>query len=368
MQLFDRATTSIVRRTSDGYLVADARVARTGIQTYLGTELGKPEMPIVRVYRPENAVFSQDAMHSYAHRPVTNDHPASQVDATNWKDVAIGNTGGEVVRDGEFVRVPLVLMDGAAIADYESGKRELSMGYDAKIEFTNGVTDSGEQYDAIVTSMKMNHLALVNKARGGEQLRIGDSPAPGAGLSGQDKGGHTAMTMKQVMVDGLTVETTHQGAQAIEKLQKDLADSASVTQALKDAHAAALAQKDAEIDALKSKVLTDAQIEARAIARADLLAKAKAVHDADYTGKADSEIRRAVVIAKLGDAAIAGKADAYIDARFDILVEDAASTDPVRKAIGDATRAGATQVQDAAAQARAQYHDYLQNAHKGTQK
>ena len=363
MQLFDYATTSAVRRTHDGYLVADARVARTGIQEYLGSELGKPDMPIVRVYRPENAVFSQDAMHSYAHRPVTNGHPSEQVSAKTWRDVAIGNTGGEVVRDGDFVRVPLVLMDANAIAAYDSGVRELSMGYDANIEFTAGVTDSGEQYDAIVTSMKMNHLALVYKARGGEQLRIGDSPTPDAGLIGQNKGGRMATELKKVLVDGLTVETTEQGEQAINKLQKDLADSASTVQALKDAHTTALAQKDAEIDALKSKVLTDAQIEARAIARADLIGKAKLVHDADYAGKTDAEIRRAAVVAKLGDAAIAGKADAYIDARFDILVEDAAKagTDPVRNALRDAAKTGNA---DPAATARAAYIAELENAHK----
>ena len=41
-----------------------------------------------------------------------------------------------------------------------------------------------------------------------------------------------------------------------------------------------------------------------------------------------------MVVAKLGDAAVAGKADAYIDARFEILVEDAAKDpagDPFRK-------------------------------------
>ena len=40
------------------------------------------------------------------------------------------------------------------------------------------------------------------------------------------------------------------------------------------------------------------------------------------------------MVAKLGDAAVAGKADAYIDARFEILVEDAAKDpagDPFRK-------------------------------------
>ena len=168
------------------------------------------------------------------------------------------------------------------------------------------------------------------------------------------------MELKQVMVDGLTVETTVQGAQALEKLQKQVTDSASVVQALKDAHSAELAKRDAEIDALKAKVLSDAAIDARVAARADLISKAKAVHDADYSGKTDAEIRRAAVVAKLGDAAIAGKADAYVDARFDILVEDSANagTDPVRKALQDAAS------QAPATDYRAAFIADLQNAHK----
>lgn len=359
MQLFDRATPGLPRRTTDGYLVADVRVARTGIQDYLGSELGKPDMPIVRVYRPESAVFAADAMHSYAHRPVTNNHPATQVTADTWRDVAVGGTGGEVVRDGEFVRVPMSLMDASAIADYESGKRELSMGYDAKIDFINGVTDSGEEYDAIVTSMKMNHLALVDRARGGAALRIGDSPSPSVS-SGQATGGQMADLMK-MMVDGLTIETTEQGKQALEKLQKQVADSASTVQALKDAHSTDLAKRDAEIDALKVKVLTDADIQARVVARADLISKAKAVHDADYSGKSDSEIRRTAVVAKLGDAAIAGKPDAYVDARFDILVEDSAqNADPVRNALRD----GASTSHKVADNGQSAYESRLSSAWK----
>ena len=62
MILHDSVTVSGVRRTEDGYLVAEARVARTGIQDYLGTEIdpdnehGLRDKPIVRVYRPESAV------------------------------------------------------------------------------------------------------------------------------------------------------------------------------------------------------------------------------------------------------------------------------------------------------------------------
>src|SRR5690606_13036081 len=140
-----------------------------------GWEVGKPDRPTVRVYRPETEVFSKDALHTYAHRPVTLDHPDEAVTADNWKDYAIGQTGGEVARDGEFVRVPLVLMDSKAIEAVENGKRELSMGYSAELVFDSGVTPDGQEYDAIQKNLRMNHLAVVTMARGGSQLKIGDN-------------------------------------------------------------------------------------------------------------------------------------------------------------------------------------------------
>ncbi len=340
MFLTDRVSVSATRRTADGYLVADVKVARTGIQNYLGSELGRDDLPVVRVYRPESEVFATDAMHSYAYRPVTVEHPSKMVTADTWKALAAGQTGGEVVRDGEFVRVPLVLMDAAAIKAYQAGKRELSMGYTAEIVFEDGVTPDGEAYDAIQTNLRMNHLALVDRARGGEQLRIGDRRTPG----GKDRADNLPpkeipmSNMKTVLVDGLSVETTDAGAQAITKLQAQVKDGQTALADAQAAHAttiaakdAEIARKDAEIDNLKGKVLTDADIDARVKARGDLIADAKLVApNVDFTGKADGDIRRAAVVAVLGDAAIAGKPDAYVQARFDIAVEDA-KKDPVRR-------------------------------------
>lgn len=343
MILQDSVTASNVRRTADGYLVAEARVARTGIQDYLGTEIdpdnehGLRDKPIVKVYRPESSVFHKDAMQSYAYRPMTNGHPGGEgVNAKNWKDHAIGQTGGEVVRDGEFVKVPLVLMDAKAIEDYEAGKRELSMGYGAEVVFQDGKTPDGEHFDVYLGPMKMNHLSLEHRARGGEKLRIGDNdPTPPKG------GHHMADSLRTVIVDGLSVQTTDQGAQAIEKLTKQLNDAGVNVKVLTDAHAVALATKDAEIvkitaalDDAKAKILTDAQVDALVKDRTDLVTLAKSLNDADYTGKSADEIRKAVVVAKFGDAAIAGQPDAYIKARFDILVEDASKNpagDPFRK-------------------------------------
>ncbi|MDV9031364.1 DUF2213 domain-containing protein [Pseudomonas sp. RAC1] len=362
MILQDSVTASNVRRTADGYLVAEARVARTGIQDYLGTEIdpdnehGLRDKPIVKVYRPESSVFHKDAMQSYAYRPMTNGHPGGEgVNSKNWKDHAIGQTGGEVIRDGEFIKVPLVLMDAKAIDDYEKGKRELSMGYGAEVVFQDGQTPEGEHYDVYLGPMKMNHLSLEHRARGGEQLRIGDNQTQ------PPQGGHQmADSLRTVIVDGLSVQTTDQGAQAIDKLTRQLSDSATTIQQLKDAHATAmagkdseLAKKDAEITKLNAAVLSDADIDKRVQARADLVGKAKSIQDADYSGKSEDEIRKSVVIAKLGDAAIAGQSDAYIKARFDIMVEDAAkgpTSDPFRQYM---TQQDASTTGNPAAEARA---------------
>ena len=61
MQLFERiqlGDRSTRRRTSDGYLVAMGKAARTGIQIYSGSEVGRPDLAQVRVYRPADEVFS----------------------------------------------------------------------------------------------------------------------------------------------------------------------------------------------------------------------------------------------------------------------------------------------------------------------
>lgn len=165
----------VIFRSSDGAMLANPRVGRIGIQLYRGSELGRPDMDVVRVYRPENEVMDKAAMATIAHRPITNDHPPEPVTADNWKKYAIGHTGDTVARDGEFVRVPIMVSDGAAIKDYKNGKKELSLGYTSSIEWRAGETPQGEKYDAVQTMIRVNHLALVDAARGGPKLAIGDS-------------------------------------------------------------------------------------------------------------------------------------------------------------------------------------------------
>lgn len=346
MKFTDAVSIAGTRRRDDGYLVADARVARTGIQLYAGYELGKPEMPVVRVYRPDDEVFSRETLASFAHRPVTNDHPAEAVTSDNWKDHAVGNTSDEVARDGSMIRVPLMVSDGATIKLIEDGKRELSAGYTCDLVFEAGQTNSGEAYDAIQKNIRANHVAIVQRGRAGSEVRIGDDAgkwgaSPVTTQTADERTSHMADALRKVLVDGLQVETTDAGATAIDKLQKDVA---TLTQRLADAQkekededeekAKELDKKEAEIDDLKGKVLDAAGLDKLVQARGDLIATAKVIAaDVKTDGLSDADIRKAVVASIRGDDALKGKSQAYIDAAFDLLADNASQvTDPVRDA------------------------------------
>jgi hypothetical protein len=348
MQFTDAVTVSGTRRTADGYLIAEAKSVRTGIQLYSGDEVGKPEMPIVRVYRPAEQVFADASLQSFIHAPVTMNHPDEAVTAANWKDLAIGEVSTAAKKDGEWVHLPLILKDAKAIAEVEEGKRELSAGYTCELVWGDGVTPDGQQFDATQTNIKINHLAVVTRARAGSQARIGDGASWGASpftQTADERKGPMADTLRKMLVDGLQVETTDAGAAAIEKLLGDkkalenrLDDAEKAHQAALAAKDAELAKKDAAIDAEKAKVLSDADIDKRVQARADLITVAKSIaKDVKTEGLSDAAIRKAVVVAKFGDAAIAGKPDAYVDARFDLLVEDAAkgAADPFAAVVKD---------------------------------
>lgn len=343
----DLATVQGTRRTQDGYLVAEAFVARAGIQLYRGIEIGLADRDIVRVWRPEAEVTAADSVRTYTHAPITLGHPDVMVDANNWKDLAKGEVSTEAEwKDGKL-RLPLIVKDADAIAAIEGGTRELSAGYTCALDFTDGVTPEGEAYDAVQRSIRINHLAIVPRGRAGSECRIGDADAWGASpLS--DAGKEVLMTLRKIMVDGLEVETTDAGAAAITKLQTTIADMAAKAKAEEEEYDkkmagrdAELAKKDAKIAELQGKVLDAAALDKLVADRADLVARAKALDPKVVTdGKTAAEIKRAVVEARLGDAA-KGKSDAYLDAAFDLLGDGKA--DPLKDALG---RTITTQVGD----------------------
>ena len=294
-----------LRELADGYLVCSPRIARTGIQVYRGAEVGRPDLAQVRVYRPESEVMHRDAVKSLAGRPVTIEHPDVPVTSRNWSDFAVGHLGDEILRDGEFLRVPLHLMDAEAIGIVRDGKRQLSVGYTAVLQWGDGKTDGGEDYNAIQTSIRANHVAITHTARGGDKLRMGDHRKKEA-------------RMAKLTVDGIDVEMEDRDAQLVERHINNLAKAAATATALQTDIAAVktelanttavVAAKDAEVATLKQQLADALSPEKRAEAaraRNAVEQRARALVDSIKITDAmtDVEIRRQVVNSICGDTA-----------------------------------------------------------------
>ncbi len=336
-KFIDAVSIGGTKRTEDGYLIASAKSVRTGIQIYAGWEVGRPQMDAVRVYRSPEEVFAQDSLQSFSHAPVTNLHPDEQVTADNWAEYSVGEVSTAAKRDGEWVELPLILKDAKAIKAVESGRRELSAGYTCDLAWESGVTADGQEYDARQVGIKINHLALVNKARAGSQARIGDGVEGGESrkawgaspltvANDHDEKGVSAVTEKTTSItrDGLPVTMPEAAAPIVNKWLSDADKALEAKDAQIAAKDAELAKKDAEIDDLKGKVMDAATLDAAVQKRADLIDAAKKIAPKIETkGIADAEIRKAAVVAVRGADAVADKSAAYIDAAFDLLVDNA---------------------------------------------
>lgn len=349
MKFRDSVKVSQPRESSDGYLIAEARCVRTGIQYYAGAELGV-EKDVVAIYRDAQEVFNPESLQSFSHAPITIDHPPDLVTADNWGKLAVGEVSTEARQEDGWVLLPLILKDAKAIKAIREGKRELSAGYTCDLDMTPGTTPLGIPYDGRQTSIRINHLAIVDHARAGSKARIGDDAGNWGTAPIKQPKRESPMpdNLKTVVVGDEAVSTTDEGARAIEKLkvkladaQKALTDAADTHKAAlstaEAAHAKAIAAKDAEIDDLKGKVLSDEDLNQRVTERAALIDTArKIVADIDVTNLGDADIRKAVVVAKLGDE-MKDKPEAYLDARFEILSEEIgrAGPDPFRKAMRD---------------------------------
>lgn len=343
----DAAEIAGTRTTSDGYLIADAKVARTGIQVYKGWELGRPAVNEIRVYRDEGAVFSKRSLGSYAHKPVTDNHPIEDVTAANWKTLSVGTIGGEIVRDGDSVRIPLLIMDAKAIDAIKNGKRELSAGYDAELDFTPGKTRDGLDYDARIDEIRVNHVAIVERGRAGSAFRIGDADGGGRSKWGaQPRNTSTGGAKVRIIIDAVPFEVDDQAAAAIGKLQDSLTDLRKKLGDSATEHTTAIAAKDTEIGTLKAQLkqaedakLNDADLDKRVTQRSKLIADAKAIDKTIVTdGKSDAEIRRAAVAKKFGDAMVEGMSDDVIVGMFAVAAKDAPAgeKDPIRDAFTSA--------------------------------
>lgn len=170
---------NISERMPEGYLIcANVPIARTGEQSYMPHELGIPGNEPVKVTREEQDVFDRASLSSYEGMPVTNGHPSGKVDKDNIKIYQCGHA--ENVRRGAgehslFVLADLMITDPRLIELVKSGgKREVSCGYDYRMEERDGKLYQRD--------IRGNHVAVVDSGRAGPRVSIkGDTESVGNG-------------------------------------------------------------------------------------------------------------------------------------------------------------------------------------------
>lgn len=174
--------------TEEGFLKDMPIVTSVGIFDYRN-----PDGTTHKELRLPEYVFEPESLASYKGKPVIITHAAKMVTSENAPDEVIGTILSDGIRDGDNVRAEIIIHDTDAMA--KSGLKELSLGYNLTLEHSPGEWN-GQHYDYIQTEIRINHLALVDKARAGEKARLNidskDEPETPA-----EQGGKQAMAEKK---------------------------------------------------------------------------------------------------------------------------------------------------------------------------
>lgn len=314
-----------------------------GVYQYSGRQVdpnndhGLRDEASVNVLRDEATVFDEKAVRTFVGKPITVDHPHQAVNASNWKDHSRGAIMG-ALRDGDYVAFDLLLMDAGAIADVDAGKKELSNGYAAELEFGDFTAPDGTGCPVRQSRISDgNHVALVDAGRAGPGCRISDGgnvtfeTCDAATIILASDAAEEPKPMKYLTLDGLKVDLADAEAvtAAVSKLQGQLTDANKAKDAAETKVGeltASVQTKDGEIVALNAKLkdaeVTPAKLQLLADARAKVIAAAQSLQPGiSVDGKSDVEIRKEAVNAKLGDAA-KDMTDAAIEGAFAALTKD----------------------------------------------
>jgi len=306
-------------KDADGFLHVPGCIAKAGnVQEYRASELeldGDPNR-VVRLYRPRDEVAKSTA--TFARKPLTNEHPPGRwITPDNWERYAVGDSGSSCDMQGDDMVTELIFRKKSAIKDLEAGKVGLSNGYKFNFDDSKKTTPEGEAVDGWMTDIQGNHIALVDRGRGGPGCAVADK--------------ETHMATRTVKIGKLSFELDATAADAVEaereekdkiaadcaaamKLAEDAEKRAVTAEATVKEHAAKITAQDAEIQQLKDNPPAPKPevVEQLAEERAAVVGDAAVLApDLKPEGKTVDQIRREALTACVAkDAGIKAVADA----------------------------------------------------------
>ncbi len=362
---FDIGSLGRAETTPQGFLRVPGNVTRVGVLSY-----ARADGSTFRELRHPDEVFRGDSLRSLGFAPVTDRHPAELVSPRNVRDLQVGIVTN-ARQDTRFVRSDLIVQDQRMIEKVQRGDaRELSAGYTCRIDATPGEFQ-GERYDGIQRGIEYNHVALGPRdwGRAGPQVALhvdgmDDALRSALGVerfdaelatllalhpeavlplsqndAGRQPGKEPPVDTKTIRIDGIDYKVDASAAPHIEGYISKLASALGVETKRADTAEGKLGATTAELGATKTKL--DAATKPETIqtavrSRVALEASARKVlgPEAKLDGKLDREIKVEVLKSKDEKFDAKDRSDAYIDGRFDIIVETA----PARRDARDQTR------------------------------
>ena len=362
---YDRAPLGRSRRTDEGFLITPAHLTRTGVLEYLN-----PDGSVRRELRLPEDVFAPASLETYALKPVTRDHPADRVTSENAKGLAVGMVGSATrADDGQHVAGMLSIFDAETIRAIDRGERQLSPGYDIRLEpvpggehvDTEGVLGpKGQSYraDFYQRDITVNHIAIVRAARAGASASIRLDSAGNATDPDQESN-----TMK-IKIGAAEFDVPEAVAAEFAALTKSRTDAGELEKA--QAKLAVVEGQKAELQ----KRLDAVEAERAATAKAALAAEA-AKHlgeKAEDLQRLDAdEIKRRVVAKLAPTVRLDGKSSEYLGAAYDMATAQRVDSADAAGRLAAGAKGGSESREDAddpVAAARAEHERSINNAWK----
>lgn len=306
----DRGTIGKFARTPSGGARIPGRVAKAdGVLVYV-----RGDGSTVREFRPASEAFAKESLDSLEDAVVTVGHPPAMVTPETAKTYAAGMVKGPGEKDGAFVGATLAVIDGEALGMIERGEViEISSGYVCDVDPTPGTSPSGERYDAIQRNVRYNHVALLPRGAGraGAEVALRMDSRAAVEFNGEQR----SDDMETETIDGISYKVGSPEWRAAKakqetKLRTDAAEATTkfeTEKARADALATKLAEAEAKAKAAEEKLAAETSetaLDARADARASLIAEAREILGPGDDGKArsfagqSSEAIRQAVVAK----------------------------------------------------------------------
>lgn len=163
----------------NGHLrVAETNLTKANVCEYWGWEIANNEQYGFQKDKKYRFLRSPDALKkavkSFAERPILYLHKAADADKLDNAKV-IGTTGSDPSFDFPYIKDAITIWDGDYIEAIKNNTQaELSASYAFTPVVESGVFE-GEAYDAIMTDIHVDHIALVEQGRAGPDVRVADS-------------------------------------------------------------------------------------------------------------------------------------------------------------------------------------------------